>query len=74
MAEEAVQRDGEEQNREMENENQSTSLSNDMSIIVNTSAINENKTSDEFKYGFSSCDLYKLGLEFYKKGKTKSPF
>lgn len=74
MAEEAVERDGEEQNREMENENQSTSLSNDMSIIVNTSAINENKTSDEFKYGFSSGDLYKLGLEFYKKGKTKSPF
>lgn len=62
-------KDGGEQNQEMENENKSTSLSNDMSIIVNTSAINENKTSDEFKYGFSSGELYKLGLEFYKKGK-----
>ena len=65
MAEEAVGRDGEKQN----NENESTLLSNDLSIIVNTSAINENKTSDEFKHGFSPADLYKLGLEFYKKGK-----
>lgn len=70
MAEEAVGRDGEEQNnKEMQNESKSSSQSNDMSIIVNTSAINENKTSDEFKYGFSSGELYKLGLEFYKKGK-----
>jgi len=42
---------------------------NDLSIVVNTSAINEIKSENEFKFGFSLADLYKVGLEFYKKGK-----
>lgn len=72
MAEEAVGRKGEEENQEINNENKPNLPSSELSIIVNTSAIDESKSSDEFKHGFSLCDLYKLGLEFYKKGKSDS--
>ena len=67
MAEEVTvpEKDDQIQDKNAENTPNST---NDMSIIINTSAVSVEKTDGDFKYGFTLPDLYKIGLEFYKKG------
>eukprot|EP00111_Clytia_hemisphaerica_P018392 TCONS_00054381-protein len=68
MAEEVVVPEKNDQIQDKNAENTPNST-NDMSIIVNTSAVSEEKTDGDFKYGFTLPDLYKIGLEFYKKEK-----
>lgn len=48
----------------------SEETNNDLTIVVNTSAINTSNINEEFKFGFSLNDLYKISLEFYKRGKN----
>lgn len=67
MAEEVAVPEKNDQIQDKNAENTPNST-NDMSIIVNTSAVSEEKTDGDFKYGFTLPDLYKIGLEFYKKG------
>ena len=49
-------------------ENEQTAASNDLTIEVNTSALEIKNSDGEYKFGFSLSDLYKISLEFYKKG------
>lgn len=56
------------QNKDQTKNEDSDEAHNDLTIVVNTSAVNTSNVNEEFKHGFSLNDLYKISLEFYKRG------
>lgn len=55
-------------------ENEQNVPTSDLTIDVNTSALEVTKSDHEYKFGFSLSDLYKISLEFYKKEKDGLAF
>ena len=73
MAEEAVGGDSQNTAAAVSTENgptdQPAGEAADFSIVANTSEISVNTTREEvYKFGFNLTDLYKISLEYYKKG------
>ena len=65
MAGELGDVDGQNQIKTSENEE---IANKNLTIDVNTSELDTSKIDENLKFGFNLNDLYKVALEFYKKG------